>query len=610
MKYRAEIDGLRALAVLPVILFHAGFEQLSGGYVGVDIFFVISGYLITTILINEIENKTFSFIDFYNRRARRILPALFLVMVTCILVFTPILLPDELENFGQSLIATTLVGNNILLSMTSGYWQLESEFKPLLHTWSLGVEEQYYIIFPLFLFLTWRLSSNRVFGMIVVLAVLSFLLSEWSGRYDPRANFYLLPTRAWEILIGSISAFIILKKGVQKNNIFSIIGLALIIFSIFIYDETTPFPGLYTLVPVIGASLIILFADKETIAAKALSTKAIVAIGLVSYSAYLWHQPIIVFFKVSSASSLPFEARALTVALTFIFAFLSYKFIEVPFRNKLVVKSSSFIYIMLITSSIIIGIGSLLHFSEGFARQFYGPSMYGSKTVWNNYVDTNSNDYIDPKFLEDAEENSPKTKTRLLVIGSSYGRDFSNILAEAGLLSDLSFLYVNPRKQNEFNQCEIANNISLEDEILRADIVVFGFSPINNCSVDALKRIEDLGKSVFYAGVKQFGYNYGWLKLKKIKTNDISLECTPRLHVEVQQNEEIAAVFDAEKIIDLQSLITCDDSKGVIVTDNVGRLLSVDRTHLTYPGAVYLSEKLMESNISFLKKIKSHLLVD
>ena len=606
MSYRAEIDGLRAIAVLPVILFHAGFEWFRGGFVGVDIFFVISGYLITTILIDEIESNTFSFIDFYNRRARRILPALFLVLLTCTLVFIPILLPDELENFGQSLVATTLVGNNILLSITSGYWQLESEFKPLLHTWSLGVEEQYYIIFPLFLFLTWRIFSKKIFYLIITLAIMSLMLSEWGWRNYPLANFYLLPTRAWEILAGSMAAFIVRERGIPKNNILSLIGLAFIIFSVFIYDENTPFPSLYSLVPVIGAILLILFAGKETIAARALSTKVLVVIGLVSYSAYLWHQPIIVFFKLLSKSSLNFEVRVLTLVLTFIFAFLSYKFIEVPFRDKSIVKSKYFIYIILLTSSAIIGTGSLLHFTEGFAKQFYGPSMYGSKGVWDNYADTNWKSYIDADFLKSQKRNSLQKKTHLLVLGTSFGADFSNILAEAGLLNDLSFLYLNPRKQPEVHQCEIANNVLLEDEILKADIVVFGFTPVNKCSFKALKRLEDLGKSVFYVGVKQFGYNYGWLKAKKLISNNISLECTKRLDIEVRQNQELASVFDAEVFIDLQSLVTCDDSKGVIVTDNLGRLLSVDRTHLTYPGAVYLSKKLMESNIIFVQKVMGY----
>ena len=197
MKYRAEIDGLRALAVVPVILFHAGFEFFSGGFVGVDVFFVISGYLITTILIEDIDNERFSIVNFYERRARRILPALFFVMLACIPFAWMWMLPDPLENFGQSLVAATLSANNVLLYLTTGYWDLASEFKPLLHTWSLGVEEQYYVLFPLLLLLTWRFGKGIVLLTVIVIASVSLGLSEWLSRENPEAAFFLIHTRAW-----------------------------------------------------------------------------------------------------------------------------------------------------------------------------------------------------------------------------------------------------------------------------------------------------------------------------------------------------------------------------------------------------------------------------
>ena len=233
MKYRAEIDGLRALAVVPVILFHAGFELFSGGFVGVDVFFVISGYLITTILIEDIENQRFSLVNFYERRARRILPALFFVMLVCIPFAWMWMLPSQMKDFSQSLVAVSLFASNVLFWRESGYFDAAAEEKPLLHTWSLAVEEQYYVLFPIFLFLAWRYGKNRVFWMIVVMASISLLLSEWGWRNKATANFYLAPTRAWELFAGSIAAFIVQKNGVQKNNFLALLGLAAIIFSIF-----------------------------------------------------------------------------------------------------------------------------------------------------------------------------------------------------------------------------------------------------------------------------------------------------------------------------------------------------------------------------------------
>ena len=218
VKYRAEIDGLRALAVLPVILFHADFELFSGGFVGVDVFFVISGYLITTIIISEMTEGKFSIINFYERRARRILPALFFVMFACIPFAWMWMLPSQMKDFSQSLIAVSLFASNILFWRESGYFDAAAEEKPLLHTWSLAVEEQYYVLFPIFLILAWRFGKNRVFWMIVVIAAISLLLSELGWRKQPAANFYLAPTRAWELFAGSIAAFIVQEQGVQKNN--------------------------------------------------------------------------------------------------------------------------------------------------------------------------------------------------------------------------------------------------------------------------------------------------------------------------------------------------------------------------------------------------------
>ena len=246
MKYRAEIDGLRALAVIPVILFHADIELFSGGYVGVDVFFAISGYLITSIILEDIQKKNFSISNFYERRARRILPALYFVMFACIPFAWLWIYPSQMIDFSNSLIAVTLFVSNILFWKETGYFAAAAEEKPLLHTWSLAVEEQYYLIFPIFLLLIFRFSKNKVFWIIFIIAIVSLTLSEWGWRNKPSANFYLAPTRIWELLIGSISAFIIQDKGVQKNNILAFFGLLAILLSIFLYDENTPFSSLHT----------------------------------------------------------------------------------------------------------------------------------------------------------------------------------------------------------------------------------------------------------------------------------------------------------------------------------------------------------------------------
>src|SRR6056300_1366961 len=210
------------------------------------------------------------------------------------------MLPYQMKDFSQSLVAVSLFAANVLFWRESGYFDAAAEEKPLLHTWSLAVEEQYYVLFPIFLVLAWRFGNVRVFWVIVVMAAISLLLSEWGWRNKATANFYLAPTRAWELFAGSIAAFIVQKQGIQKNNHLATLGLAAIVFSIFFYDETTPLPSVYALVPVLGVVLLVLYADKATFAAKLLSMKGFVGIGLISYSAYLWHQPLFAFARIRS----------------------------------------------------------------------------------------------------------------------------------------------------------------------------------------------------------------------------------------------------------------------------------------------------------------------
>lgn len=426
MKYRPEIDGLRAIAVFPVILFHAGFELFSGGFVGVDVFFVISGYLITTILIDDIEGNRFNIINFYERRARRILPALFFVMLCCIPFALMWMIPSQLKDFSQSLAAVSLFSSNILFWLESGYFDAAAEEKPLLHTWSLAVEEQYYLIFPIFLFIAFRFGKNRVLWTIVILAAISLALSEWGWKNKPAANFYLAPMRAWELFAGSIAAFILQRKGVQTSNTLSLLGLAAIFFSIFSYDENTPFPSVYALVPVTGVVLLVLYAGKETLAAKLLSTKILVGIGLISYSAYLWHQPLFAFARIRSLEA-PSEYLMLSlIALSLALAFLSWKFIESPFRDK-----KSYSRKAIFSASCVFG---TLFLSLGLAGQLIkDPSPTLNPETFSNWqdtsdciknnsiIDTDMNDVFDNCFTEASVD-------RFILIGDSHASAISKEL--------------------------------------------------------------------------------------------------------------------------------------------------------------------------------------
>lgn len=373
MIYRRDIDGLRAVAVAPVILSHAGFAMFSGGYVGVDVFFVISGYLITSIIIGELEVGSFSIVRFYERRARRILPALFLVMLCCIPFAWMWMPPSALRDFSQSIVAVVFFASNVLFWREEGYFAPTAELKPLIHTWSLAVEEQYYLLFPIFLLLTWRFGRNRVFWSICVIAAISLATSEWSWRNAPVANFYLAPTRAWELLAGSMCALWLSGREQRASNWLSAMGLALIVFAIFYYDEATPFPSVYTLVPVLGTALIIAFGSTETWTAKLLSTRGFVGLGLISYSAYLWHQPLFAFARIRSISDPSPVLMAALAVLSLVLSYLSWRFVEIPFRQgpAIILATRRTAYV---TSAVVgcsfLTLGLIGHIGRGFESRF------------------------------------------------------------------------------------------------------------------------------------------------------------------------------------------------------------------------------------------------
>lgn len=334
MKHRPEIDGLRAVAVIPVILYHAGFSGWSGGFVGVDVFFVISGYLITTLIVQEMDEGRFSLTEFYFRRVRRILPALVVVTAVTAMAAWTIMLPTQLEGFARSLAAVALFGSNILFWSESGYFAMTSAEKPLLHTWSLAVEEQYYVLFPLALLVVVALGLRRqLFGAIALAALASFALSEWASHAYAEANFYLLPTRAWELLAGSLCALVLLRREPQRNDVLAALGLAGILLPVFFYDESTRFPSVYALPPVLGAALIVLFATPKSIVGRVLSHPAAVGVGLISYSAYLWHFPLFAFARIIEGGTPPTLVMLALAASSLVLAWATWRFVEQPMRR-------------------------------------------------------------------------------------------------------------------------------------------------------------------------------------------------------------------------------------------------------------------------------------
>jgi peptidoglycan/LPS O-acetylase OafA/YrhL len=337
MNYRPDIDGLRGLAVLAVVLFHADLDSFSGGFVGVDIFFVISGYLITALITEDIRQGRFSLLAFYERRIRRILPALFAVLACSAVAAALLLMPEEFESFGRSLVAATLFASNILFWQESGYFDAPAETKPLLHTWSLAVEEQFYIVFPLFLLFVFRFLKGRWVAWTLPVVLISFALSVWGVEHRPEATFYLAPTRAWELLLGALLALGVVPplRGPHLRETAALLGMGLIAWSVFTFSSQTPFPGPQALLPSVGAALLIhAGASGPSWVGRRLSTRPAVFVGLISYSLYLWHWPLLVFAKSYAIRALSAAETAAVVALAVVAAILSWHLIERPFRTR------------------------------------------------------------------------------------------------------------------------------------------------------------------------------------------------------------------------------------------------------------------------------------
>lgn len=372
MNYRPEIDGLRAIAVLSVILFHAGLRAVPGGYLGVDIFFVISGYLITSIIVTEMEAGEFSFAAFYERRARRILPAMMVVVLTCVPFVLFFMLPREIFEFSKSVLAVCAFVSNIFFWAQSGYFDAGAELKPLLHTWSLGVEEQFYFGFPILLTILLRLGRKGAAVVFGCIAIASIGYAQW-GPQTKEATFFLIPSRIWELLAGAVMALSPIEslRARLPNRALELLGLfgvVLLGYGIFHYSEHR-YPGFRSLPPVLGASLVILFATQQTKVGRLLGSPIPVSIGLISYSAYLWHQPVFVFARLNGLGSGGVAVALALTAASVCLAGVTYIFIERPARDRKTLTRRGIVTLSLIGTLCLFsfGLGGIL--TGGFEKQ-------------------------------------------------------------------------------------------------------------------------------------------------------------------------------------------------------------------------------------------------
>jgi hypothetical protein len=651
--YRPEIDGLRTISVFAVIIYHANFFLFGhflyqGGFIGVDIFFVISGYLITTLILKEIyKTNQFSFKCFYERRIRRILPILLFVTIITLVISYFILLPSELIDFGKSVLSIIFFGSNFYFYYTNSiYGQENSLLKPLAHTWSLSVEEQFYILFPIFLIIVIKFFRKHFLTVLFLSFLLSLFFSEYCSRTHPSFNFYMILSRGFELVIGSLLSYFELnkKKGEGDRKSYSILnqicpslGIILILYSFLFFNFTKILhPSVITLIPLIGVSLIIWFCKKGELITEILSSKFFVFLGLISYSLYLWHYPVFAYLRYIDVFNNSIWIKLLAVLLTTILSIISYYFIERPFRNKDIIS------IKILTTYILISVIILLSYS------FYAIKTDGIESRYNflnnsNY-ELNKDKYIKKSinFETSYKYDDYDTRKNVLIVGNSHAENLLSILSKTNLSNKIYFNLTSPKVRKEDYNYEIVHLYKflsekkkiiddydkdlfshLNKQFVKSDLIILA-TRYSDADLDVLDKLIKLLKShnkkiiIFDNGLEQSLRNqlnrldyYVFLYKKlpdkknlKIIEEDMYKDLKNKEEVNIRikniAKENNIPFIEREKIF-------CDkiEKRCPSITDN-GYKIYYDYGHITEDASEFFARKIEKDKL-FLKYLNSAL---
>jgi len=488
-------------------------------------------------------------------------------------------------------VATLFFSNNLLLAKTSGYWDLESGFKPLLHTWSLGVEEQFYIVFPLLLAAVWRFGRNRQLAMITLLGVVSFALAEYGWRVNPTVNFYLPTSRAWELMIGCAAAYVPRKER-PSDNLISALGLIAILVAVFGYAENTPSPSIYMVLPVFGAAAILLFNRPGTICWRILSLPPMVGIGLISYSAYLWHQPLFAFARVALLDAPSVWLLCFLSILSLGLAWLTWRYVERPFRSARTMPLRSFAPPIAGLTIVLISAGLYLHVHQGLPKRIF-PNIEAGGDVHIGYNERIRR-YTADSFPDNGQFN-------ILVLGNSFGRDIANTLIEAGVTEGANLVYAEVGPSLLVDGSIPSNLLAL---LQAADVTAFAVQkgePDDIVLRTNLLQVETEGPLLIF-GTKDFGMNvnpFGRVPMaERLNTRSEGQKFAIAL------NDALSAKLPKDCYIDLFRLLG-EDGHSVAVFDADGNPLSPDRIHLTKYGARFLADRLAERRPEVLALFRS-----
>ena len=595
MQYREDIDGLRALSVLPVLFFHANVPFFQGGFLGVDVFFVISGFLITSIVVSNLKSNSFSFSSFWDKRMRRIIPALFLVTLFTSILSLLLMLPNDLKSYGQSVVATMFSVNNILLYLTSGYWSHAADFKPLYHTWSLGVEEQFYLVMPFLIYFVYK-STKNIISLYVLFLVIFFCSVFFSLTIDSdEFVFLMIVTRAWELLAGAILALLLERNQMHLKSSFhgvlSLLGLLLIVYSYVNPYWISDLQFLVSFPVVLGSLLVIMFSKEGTIAYKLLTRKYFVFIGTISYSVYLFHQPILAFFRLGFEAT-PHYTILLSVSLFSIpLGYLSYQYVERVFRDSGGIGNKLFYSLVSLMIFVFVCGGMVLHVTYGL-EQYRSTLSYGG----------NPKVYVDRVYsFENIKSNY--SENNLVFVGNSFARDLVNSYIEYNY-SDTDYHEINNvsyfngscnefidlhfDKINNFQAVVVTSNWSRD--VSSSDHVL----DLKKC-ISVLKKHEP---SLFIVGDKNFGWNNNFV----VKYFLFSGSSDYSFFVDVKKsvldfNLKLKDQFPSY-FVDPIAPILNKESKVPVFTEE-GYFITFDTDHLTPKGAEFVGEYVFtETNLN------------
>lgn len=447
MNYRTDIDGLRAVAVIPVILYHAGVSWLGGGYVGVDVFFVISGFLITSMIAAEARSETFSIVRFYERRIRRIFPAYFVMTASVMALAWFVVTPFDFARLGQSVVAASCFGSNVLFWLQDGYFDAPAHMKPMLHTWSLSVEEQFYVAFPLFLIALFRWQRSRLRSWIFVCLAGSLAGCIWMTIRDASTAFYQAPLRGWELLLGSVLALELVPpiRNRTAREIIAACGLAAIAFAVVRYSSATAFPGYHALLPCLGATFVI-HAARDTVVGRALAFAPIVFVGRISYSLYLWHWPLIVLAGYWVAGPLPATILVGVIGTTIVLSTLSWRYIEQPFRERRIAADRRWLFGGAAVATIFaIGTGGFIWRSGGVPQRVSAEviAFDGARKDFNkDRSRCHAQDERPIRFDDKCIYGRPGVAPELVIWGDSFAPELALVLGREAEAQGRALIYM------------------------------------------------------------------------------------------------------------------------------------------------------------------------